>query len=104
MGQFREWWLARYVDLRDTIQIKKTAFQTAKARNELSPKDQQEVVDANWVFHKQCICWEYLRYWLDDQSALPEKDELRNDDRFRKAEYLKAFPESAFGMVMSVET
>lgn len=104
MGQFRKWWLARYVDLRDTVQIKKTAFKTAKARNESSPKDQQEVVDANWVFHKQCICWEYLKYWLDDQSASPEKDELRNEDHFRKAEYLEAFPESAFGMVMSVET
>ena len=104
MGQFQEWWLARLVDLRDTVQIKKTAFKTAKAWNELSPMDQQEVVDADGVFHKQCMYWEYLRYWLDDQSALPEKDELWNDDRFRKAEYLEAFTDSAFGVVMSVKT
>lgn len=89
--QFRNWWATRHEDFKKIFHDKETAFKAAQKRNENKAKDQQEDINADWLFHKKCICWEYLRFWLDDQSEkLRQKPDLQNDDRYRRAEFLKA--------------
>ncbi|KAL8758433.1 MAG: hypothetical protein Q9199_001508 [Rusavskia elegans] len=101
--QFQDWLATRDAAFKEVVRRKKIAFTAMQEQNKHRPKDQQEKVNADGVFHKQCICWEFLRFWLDDQSVLRQKSELRNDDRYRRAEYIKFFTDSIFGIVMSVE-
>ncbi|KAI4252449.1 MAG: hypothetical protein L6R42_007957, partial [Xanthoria sp. 1 TBL-2021] len=99
--QFQDWWATRNEVFKGIVQDKEPVFKAAQQLNKQKPKDQQEKVNADWVFHKQCICWEFLRFWLDDQSEkLRQKSELRNDDRYRRAEYVKFFTDSLFGIVV----
>ncbi|KAL8690898.1 MAG: hypothetical protein Q9224_004298 [Gallowayella concinna] len=103
--RFSGWWEERHLVVRGIVQEKQLRTTEAQKRNNnKSSEDQQPPVDYSWLYHKQCLCWEFLKVWLDDQNdKTTSKTELMNDDRYRRAQYLTSSADTALGVLMSVE-